>query len=156
MQCQLQPIVWLIFFNKLFHFLYKIWMLQVIKSDSCGISAVFFHCCFMIKTQVLMAVSDFSGIFSRKHFLEVGFTFQWQVYFLRWGASFLSWGCPWGASVLMGEFSKKNCRGGGGTHHAPHCGKRCPLIQVAQGDSNYWLCQGLRNNQYSFWNGKQT
>ena len=112
MQCQLQPIVWLIFFNKLFHFLYKIWMLQVIKSDSCGISAVFFQCCFMIETQVLMAVSDFSGIFSRKHFLEVGFTFQWQVYFLRWGASFLSWGCPWGASVLMGEFSKKNCRGG--------------------------------------------
>ena len=30
----------------------------------------------MIETQVLMTVSDFSGFFSRDHFLEGGFTFQ--------------------------------------------------------------------------------
>ena len=29
-----------------------------------------------IETQVLMTVSDFSGVFSRDHFLEGGFTFQ--------------------------------------------------------------------------------
>ena len=53
-------------------------MLQVIKLGSCGISAIFFQCCFMIETQVLMTVSDFSGIFSRNHFLEGGFTFRWK------------------------------------------------------------------------------
>ena len=36
----------------------------------------------MIETQVLMAVSDFSGFFSRNHFLEGGFIFQWGVVFL--------------------------------------------------------------------------
>ena len=35
----------------------------------------------MIETQVLMTVSDFSGFFSRNHFLEGGFTFQWGVCF---------------------------------------------------------------------------
>ena len=52
-------------------------MLQVRKSHSCEISAIFFHCCFMIETQTLMTASDFSVFFSRNHFLEGGFTCQW-------------------------------------------------------------------------------
>ena len=46
-------------------------MLQVRKSHSCGISAIFFQCCFMIETQVLITVSDFFCFFSR-----VGSVFQ--------------------------------------------------------------------------------
>ena len=34
-------------------------MLQVRKSRSCGISAIFSKCCFMIETQVLLTVSNF-------------------------------------------------------------------------------------------------
>ena len=77
-------------------------MLQVIKSDSSEISAIFFQCCFIIEMQVLMTVSDCSGIFSRNHFLETGFTFQWEggggfvsqmgwLHFLKGG------GAPWGS-----------------------------------------------------------
>ena len=32
----------------------------------------------MSETKVLMTVSDFSGFFSRNHFLEEGFIFQWR------------------------------------------------------------------------------
>ena len=67
-------------------------MLQEIKPDSCGISAIFFQCCLMIETQVLMTVSDFLKIFSRNHFLEGGFTFQWEFVSQMGGASFLSEG----------------------------------------------------------------
>ena len=63
-------------------------MLQVKKLHYCGISAVFFQCCFMIETQVLMTVSDFLRFFSRNHFLEGGFPFQWGV-ISQLGASFL-------------------------------------------------------------------
>ena len=52
-------------------------MLQVRKSHSCGISAIFSQCCFMIETQVLMTVSTFWGFLSRNHFLKGGFPFQW-------------------------------------------------------------------------------
>ena len=62
----------------------------------------------MIETQVLMTVSDFLGFFSRNHFVERGFTFQWEDLFFRRVASFLSvcGRCHMGALVLMG--------GGGG------------------------------------------
>ena len=91
-------------------------MLQVIKSNSCGISAIFFQCCFMIETQELMTVFDFSWNFSRNHFLEGGFNFKWGggVLLLRWGASFLSGvgvggvGCPMGGIHLDGGGSKKS------------------------------------------------
>ena len=91
-----------------FTFLTKFWMLQVRKSCSCGICAIFFQCCFMTETQVLITASDFSEFFSRNHFLEGGFALQWRVVFqLR---SFIfKWGMPrWGggASVLMGRVSK--------------------------------------------------
>ena len=33
------------------------------KSRFCGISTMFFQCCFMSETQVLMTVSDFFGVF---------------------------------------------------------------------------------------------
>ena len=75
-------------------------MFEVRKSRSCGISAIFFQCCFMIETQVLMTVSDFSRFFSRNHFLEERFTFQWEVCFFRWRMGFIfKWGgggapCP--------------------------------------------------------------
>ena len=65
-------------------------MLQVRKSHSCGISAISCQCCFMIETQVFMAGSDFSGFFSRNHFLEGGFTF-----------SLFNWG---GGCFLLGGF----------------------------------------------------
>ena len=74
-------------------------MLQVIKSESCGISAIFFQCCLIIEIQVLMTVPDFFWIFSWNHFLEGGFTFQWG------GASFLRGGGT--PSILMGRISKK-------------------------------------------------
>ena len=70
----------------------KFWTFQVRKSHSCGISAIFFWCCFMIETQVLMTVADFLRLFSRSHFLEGVFTFQWGDWFFRWGALFLSVG----------------------------------------------------------------
>ena len=89
-------------------------MLEVIKSDSCGISAIFFQCCFMIQAQVLMTVSDFWGIFSRNHFLEGGFTFQWGEVVSQMGGFIVKWGGLWGASILMMGVSKKNCRIGGG------------------------------------------
>ena len=55
---------------------------------------------FMTETQVLMTVSDFSGVFSRNHFLEESFTFQWD------GLHFLSFD----ASVLMGDFKEIKCK----------------------------------------------
>ena len=58
---------------KLFHF----WVPQVRKSHACGISTIFLQWCFMTETQVSMTVSDFWCFFSRNHFLERSFTFQW-------------------------------------------------------------------------------
>ena len=34
----------------------------------------------MVETQVLMAVPDFSGFFSRDYFLEGSFVFQWEEF----------------------------------------------------------------------------
>ena len=53
-------------------------MLQVRKSRFCGIAVIFFQCCFLSETQVLMTVSDF-GFFSRNPFLKRGFIFQREV-----------------------------------------------------------------------------
>ena len=39
------------FLTSCFTFLTKFWMLQVRKSHSCRISAIFFQCCFMTETQ---------------------------------------------------------------------------------------------------------
>ena len=79
-------------------------MLQVRKSLSHGIFAIFLHC-FMIETQVLMAVSDALGFFTRNHFLEGDFTFQGGGFIFKWGGG---WGLEGGwvphggsASVLM-------------------------------------------------------
>ena len=55
-------------------------MLLVKKSLFCGISANFLQCCFMS----VMAVSDFSGLFSRNDFLIGGFIFQLVGVFLGW------------------------------------------------------------------------
>ena len=51
------------FVTNCFTLLTKVWMLQVRKSCSCGISAIFFQCCFMIEIQILMTVSNFSWFF---------------------------------------------------------------------------------------------
>ena len=67
----------------------KFWMLQMRKSCSCWISAIFFQCCFMIDMQVFMTVSYFSEFFSRNKFLVWGFTFQWMIVFELGDA-------PWG------------------------------------------------------------
>ena len=74
----------------------------------------------MIETQVLMTVSDFLGFFSRNHFVERGFTFQWEDLFFRRVASFLSvcGRCHMGALVLMGG-------GGGGQNKLQDGGITC-------------------------------
>ena len=69
------------FLTNYFNALTKFWMLQMRKSCSCWISAIFFQCCFMIEMQVFMTVSDFSRFFSRNKFLVWDFTFQWGVVF---------------------------------------------------------------------------
>ena len=119
--CVVNQVIW-DFLTNCFTFPTKFWMLQVIKSDSCRISTIFFQCCFMIETQVLMTVSGFSGIFFRTHFLEWGFTFLYEGFFLRWGASFLSGGVPWGTLILIGGgggFQKKSSDGGAPSHAPP-------------------------------------
>ena len=58
----INQVIWY-FLTNCFTFLTKGWMPQVRKSCSCGISAIFFQCFFMVETQVLMTVSDFSGFF---------------------------------------------------------------------------------------------
>ena len=58
-------------------------MLQVRKSCFCGISAIYFQCCFMSEAQILMTISDFWGFF-RNHFLEGGFAFQWLKKIIGW------------------------------------------------------------------------
>ena len=50
------------FLTNCFTFLMKFWMLQVRKSNFCGISAIFFWCGFMSEIQVLMTASNF-GLF---------------------------------------------------------------------------------------------
>ena len=67
------------FLTNCFTFLIKFCMLKVRKSRFCEMFANFFQCRFMNETQVSMTVSNFLGLFSRYHFLEGDFTFQWGV-----------------------------------------------------------------------------
>ena len=104
-------------------------MLQVRKSRSYGISAIFFHCCFMIEAQILMTISNFLRFFSRNYFLEGGFTFQCRgegegvcvgvVCFSDGGFIFkcvcvcvcvCMWRCPLEASILIGGFQRFNLK----------------------------------------------
>ena len=79
----------------------------------------------MSETEVLMAVTDFSGRFSRNHFLEGGFNwgggcFSVSGFILKWT------GCPvWaiGFDVGGGGGGKKIIGWGGGA--TPHYGKPC-------------------------------
>ena len=82
----------------MFHFSDKI--LNTPSENFCGISAIFFQCCFMSEAQVLMTVSDLFCFFFWKGAL-----------LFKWGASFLSGGGmggergggPWGeAKKIMG------------------------------------------------------
>ena len=58
-------------------------------------------------------------VFSRNHFMEGCFTFQWRGGF-RWGASFLSGGCaPWGEHRFWWGGFKKNYRMEGGAPPMP-------------------------------------
>ena len=99
-------------------------MLQVKKSHSCGIYAIFFQCYFMIETQVLMTLSDFSdfflGIISWKGaslFNGGRLFFSWGEFIFKWaGGGSAQWGCSWGASVLMGGIFQKNHRWGVSPH----------------------------------------
>ena len=120
--CAINQVIWY-FLTNCFNFLTKVWMPQVRKSCSCGMSAI--QCCFMIEAQVLMTVSDFSrfylGIISRKGasiFNRVGGVF------FRLGALFLSGGPPhgghrfwWGGGVLK----KIVFWCGWGAPHVPPC-----------------------------------
>ena len=66
-------------------------MLQVTKSHFCGIYPIFFRCCSMGETQVLMTVSNFSGFF---------------LGIISWKG--VSWGdvCPMGGTGFDGFFKK--------------------------------------------------
>ena len=59
-----------------FPFLTKFWMLQVRKSRFSGISAIFFQCCFMSRTEVLITVSNFFGFFFQESFPGRGLCFS--------------------------------------------------------------------------------
>ena len=93
-------------------------MLQVkFGEKSCGISAIFSNVCFMIETQVLMAVSDFSEFFLGIISWKVGSLFSVCVWVCVWAgdvfqlgaASFLSGGAPHGGIGFDGgEFWKKS------------------------------------------------
>ena len=102
--------------NKLFHFYYK--SLNATRKkimflwNFCHIfPALFYHWSTSINDSF-----QFFRVFSRNHFLERGFIFQWgkgMWCFLDGGTSFLSEGARhWRASVLMGGSRKKNCRMG--------------------------------------------
>ena len=77
-----------------FTFRMKFWMPQVRKSRFCGISDIFFQCCFMSEAQVLITVSNFFCFFSKNHVLEGGFTFQWMGFIFKWVGD-----TPWGGSI---------------------------------------------------------
>ena len=73
-----------------FPFLTKFWMLQVRKSRFSGISAIFFQCCFMSRTEVLITVSNFFVFFFQESFPGRGLCFS------MWGGGgggvFFKWG----------------------------------------------------------------
>ena len=95
-------------------------MQQVRKSCFCQISAIFFQCCFMCETQVLMPYSNFSDLFSRNHFLECGFIFQWRVVIFQLGESFnFTLGAAQGRGhrFWWGQGLKKKKKWDGRGHH---------------------------------------
>ena len=93
-------------------------MLQVRKSHSCGVSWIFFQCCFMIEAQVLMTVSDFLKFFPRNHFLEEGFAVQWGGVVFQMGGFIFKWVAPhWGHWFWWEVFKK--IVGWGIAPHAP-------------------------------------
>ena len=70
----------------------------------------------------------FFRVFSRNHFLEGGFTFQWGwVLFFRWEGFIFKWvGAPWGYWFWWEGGSKKKVAWGGTLHHHHHHhGKSC-------------------------------
>ena len=74
--------------NKLLHFSYKILNAPSEKITFLWNFCHLFPVLFYEWNQVLMTVSNFSGFFSRNHFLEGGFTFQWGVVFQFWWGVF--------------------------------------------------------------------
>ena len=126
-------------------------MLQVRKSCSCGISDIFFQCCFMIETSINDSFRFSKFFFSRNHFLEEGFTFQWRGgLFFRWGRGFIfKWvGSPWGGDWFWWGGWKKNCRMEGAYPHAPHYGKPCIFAISFYGRliKFYLLCPSFSKN----------
>ena len=67
----------------------------------------------MSETEVLMAVTDFSGRFSRNHFLEGGF--NWRGGCFSVSGFILKWtGCPvWAIGFDVGGGQKNHRMGGG-------------------------------------------
>ena len=96
------------------------------KSRFCGISAIFFQCCFMSETQILMAVSDFFAFFSRNHFLEGGFTFPW-----------------WEPLAVMGLFKIIM---GHSPNAPPHYGKPCIQTISWVTYAKYYVFKSTSNN----------
>ena len=82
------------------------------KSRSSGISSIFLQCCFLMETQVLMTVSDFSsfslGIISWKG----ASLFSWR------GGGHVKWGEGAAPTILKeGGFFEKNHKMGGTPGH---------------------------------------
>ena len=97
-------------------------MLQVRRKPRlCGISVIFFQCCFMSETQLLMIDSDFFFFFSRNHFLKGAFTFQLEGDFI-FKCVFVGGGeAPHGGiSFDGGRALKKVMKTSHAPHHVPH------------------------------------
>ena len=91
-------------------------MPEVRISCSCGISAFFLQCCFMIERQVLMTVSYFSEFFPRNHFLEGGFTFprggdcfsHEEGFIFKWEVPHGGIGFDWGTPPMASHPTMEN------------------------------------------------
>ena len=88
-------------------------MLQVRKSCSCGIFAIFFQCCFMIETQAINEGFRFFRVFFQESLSGRGLHFSMGAVCFSVGGGFIfKWGHQfgWGAE---GGFEKKLQDGGG-------------------------------------------
>ena len=97
-------------------------MLQVRRKPRlCGISVIFFQCCFMSETQLLMIDSDFFFFFFFYHFLKGAFTFQLEGDFI-FKCVFVGGGeAPHGGiSFDGGRALKKVMKTSHAPHHVPH------------------------------------
>ena len=99
----------------------------------------------MSKALVLMTISNFSGFFSRNHFLEMSFTFQWEEFVCQLGRlHFQMW---WGEGMGFDWYSKKNHKIMG------RQGRGAVLAQLFHYGKPYLLSlkRGIKQCSFSMW-----